>query len=170
MSSRPRSGSALGAPSNSTARENWRSGGFSEIHRIPQNRPRPIDRLPPTVSRRSQRKKRARSLTRIDSDHLVDPADKLSWNRIVSETGFDITEEEWTPPKGIQPDPQQRRRSGPPSRGRHGGPRAGGSRGSGPRSGGSRSGGGGNRSKGGGPRKGPSGGGGSRNRRSRPER
>ncbi|NCF56056.1 MAG: DEAD/DEAH box helicase [Planctomycetia bacterium] len=101
---------------------------------------------------------------------LVDPADKLSWNRIVSETGFDITEEEWTPPKGIQPDPQQRRRSGPPSRGRHGGPRAGGSRGSGPRSGGSRSGGGGNRSKGGGPRKGPSGGGDSRNRRSRPDR
>ena len=115
-----------------------------------------------------------------ESYSLVDPADKLSWNRIVSETGFDITEEEWTPPKGIRPDPRQRRRSGPPSRGRHGGPRSGGSRSggprgggsrsSGPRSGGSRSGGGGSRSKGGGPRKGSGGGGGNKGRRSRPER
>ena len=105
---------------------------------------------------------------------LVDPADKLSWNRITQETGFTIHEEKWTPPSGIRPDPRQRRRSGPPSRGRHSGPRSGGPRGGGPRGGGPRGGGprgGGPRGSGprsGGPRSG--GGGGNSQRRSRPNR
>ncbi len=120
-----------------------------------------------------------RAGARGESYSLVDPADKLMWNRIVKETGFKISEEEWTPPKGIRPDPRQRRRSGPPSRSRHGGPRSSGPRSSGPRSSGPRSsgprssgprsGGGGGRPRGGGPRRG-SGGGGNRNRRSGPRR
>ena len=49
---------------------------------------------------------------------LVDSRSRFSWNRIVEETGFPISEETWRPPRGARPDPNYRSR---PARGGPGG-------------------------------------------------
>jgi len=104
---------------------------------------------------------------------LIDSRDRLSWNRIRTETGFPIEESSWKPPKDARPDPAQRsyRRSpakpggSGPYRGGGGGGRSGGGGGrSGGGGGGGRSGGGGGGGRSGGA--GRSGGGGGSSRRS----
>ena len=63
---------------------------------------------------------------------LVDSRSRLSWNRIVRETGFPISEVTWHPPRGARPDSHSRSR---PARGRptgRAGGRAGGKPGSRP--------------------------------------
>ncbi len=45
---------------------------------------------------------------------LVDASSKISWNRIIRETGFPISEEKWLPPRGAKPDPGSRSRRGKP--------------------------------------------------------
>lgn len=57
---------------------------------------------------------------------LVDSRDRISWSRIVKETGFPISEDKWHPPKGAKPDPNHRSYRRSPARPGSGPPRGGG--------------------------------------------